>query len=90
MAIVISERLEKRIQAVVDAGAFSTPELALEAAVELVEAAAENDFERSPEELGAVLKQGFDSKLMSEEEFWKAADAEIEEILAVRTAARRR
>jgi hypothetical protein len=89
MALVISERLEKRIQAVVDAGAFSTRELALEAAVELVEAAAENDFEGSHEELGALLKQGLDSKLMSEEEFWKAADAEIEEMFAVRAADRK-
>ncbi len=90
MALVISERLEKRIQAVVDAGVFSTPELALEAAVELIEAAAENDFEGSHEELGAALKQGIDSKLMSEEEFWKAADVEIEEMFAVRAADRRR
>lgn len=89
MALVISEILEKRIQAVVDAGAFSTPELALQAAVELVEAAAENDFEGSHEELGALLKQGLDSKLMSEEEFWKAADAEIEEMFAVRAANRK-
>jgi glutamate-1-semialdehyde aminotransferase len=89
MALVISERLEKRIQAVVDAGAFSTRELALEAAVELVEAAAQNDFDGSPDELGALLKQGLDSKLMSEEEFWKAADAEIEEMFAVRAADRK-
>ena len=81
--------MEKRIQAVVDAGAFSTPELALEAAVELVEAAAKNDFEGSPEELGAVLKQGLDSKMMSEKDFCNAADAEIEGMLAVRAADRK-
>jgi len=52
---------EKRIQAVVSAGAYTSAEEALDAAVTAVEATATPGFEGSREELEALLREGLDS-----------------------------
>lgn len=83
MTLSISETLGKCIQSFVDAIVFSTPELLPQAARGMAGAAASGGSEGSHDEFGAFLKERLDAKLMSEEEFWKAADVEIGEMLAV-------
>jgi Arc/MetJ-type ribon-helix-helix transcriptional regulator len=77
MALVVSESLERRIQAIVEAGVYPTAEQALQAAVELVEAFSSNDFDGGPDDVAALIEQGVQTRLLNEEEFWRAADGEF-------------
>jgi Arc/MetJ-type ribon-helix-helix transcriptional regulator len=68
---------EERIRAVVNAGAYSSAEEALNAAVAAVETAAAPGFERSEAEL-----EGLASQELTDEEFWDSIDRETNTMLA--------
>src|SRR5712691_10836981 len=83
MAIQLTPEQEERIQAVVNAGAYSSPEEALNAALAVVETAAAPGFAGTPEELEGLLMAGLNSKELTEEEFWESGDRETNALLAV-------
>jgi Arc/MetJ-type ribon-helix-helix transcriptional regulator len=60
---------EQRIQAVVKAGAYTSAEEALDAALTVVETAVVHGFAGSQEELEGLLMKGLVSKELTEEEF---------------------
>jgi hypothetical protein len=76
MAIQLTPDQERRIQAIVNAGAYPSAQEALDAAVAAVEIAAGPGFEGSAEDLEALLLQGLDGNALSEEEFWTSVDRE--------------
>jgi Arc/MetJ-type ribon-helix-helix transcriptional regulator len=82
MAMQLTHEQEQRIQAVVNAGAYGSPEEALNAALAAVEAAAAPGFEGTEEELEGLLMEGLVSKELTEEEFWEPVDRETNALLA--------
>ena len=68
---------EERIRAVVNAGAYSSAEEALNAAVAAVETTAAPGFEGSEAEL-----EGLASQELTDEEFWDSIDRETNTMLA--------
>ena len=72
-----------------NAGAYPSAQEALDAAVTAVEIAAAPGFERSADELEALLLEGLAGKALSEEEFWTSVDRETDAMLAThRTGSR--
>lgn len=82
MAIQLTPEQEQRLQAVVTAGGYASPEEALDAALTVVEKAADRDFEGSEGELEGLLLEGLASKELSEEEFWRSVDSQTNAMLA--------
>jgi Arc/MetJ-type ribon-helix-helix transcriptional regulator len=82
MAIQLTPEQERRIQAIVNAGAYPSAREALDAALAAVEIAAAPGFEGSQEELEGLLLEGLASKELSEEEFWDSVDRETNAMLA--------
>ena len=82
MAIQLTSEQEQRIQAVVDAGTYSSVEEALNAALFAVESAAALGFEGTQEDLEALLLAGLASREVPEDEFWESVDRETNAMLA--------
>src|SRR5713226_7752453 len=78
MAIQLTPEQERRIQAVVNAGAYSSAEEALDAAVAALEMSAGPDFEGTQAELDQLLLEGLDSgdPAAADEAFWNRLRAE--------------
>jgi Arc/MetJ-type ribon-helix-helix transcriptional regulator len=81
MAIQLTPEQEQRIRTVVDAGAYSSPMEALDAALSAVEAAAAPGFEGTNHELEGLLMEGLASGELREEEFWDSVDQETNAML---------
>jgi hypothetical protein len=88
MAIELTLEQERRIQAVVKAGGYSSAEEALDAAVAAVEAAAAPGFEGSEPELEGLLLEGLASRELEEGEFWSSIDRETNAMLDDRKSTR--
>jgi Arc/MetJ-type ribon-helix-helix transcriptional regulator len=73
---------QRRIQAVVDSGAYPSAEDALDAAVIAIERAALPGFEGTDGELESLLTEGLASTELTEEEFWNSIDRQAEAIAA--------
>jgi Arc/MetJ-type ribon-helix-helix transcriptional regulator len=84
MAMQLTPEQEQRIQAVVNAGAYTSAEEALDAALTVVETAVAHGFAGSQEELEGLLMKGLVSKELTEEEFWDSVDRETNAMLAAR------
>ena len=84
MAIQLTPEQEQRIQAVVSAGAYPSPEEALDAAVAAVEIAAAPGFEGTREELEALLAEGLNSgdPIEANEAFWNRLRAQTDQMAA--------
>ena len=82
MAIQLTQEQEQRLLAVVDTGAYSSAEEALNAALTVVEQAAAQGFEGTHEELEGLLLEGLASKELSEDEFWQSVDTQTNAMLA--------
>ena len=83
MAIQLTREQERRVQAVVNAGAYSSAEEALDAAVAALEIAAAPDFEGTKEELEQLLLEGLDSgdPVEGDEAFWNRLRAETDQMV---------
>lgn len=90
MSIELTQEQQRRIQAAVDSGAYPSAEAALNAAVSVVELAAEHSFEGADEELEQLLAEGLASTELSEEEFWATVDRDIAAMIAGHKARPRR
>ena len=75
---------ERKIQAVVSAGAYSSIEEALDAAVAAVESAAAPGFEGTGEELDGLLMEGLNSgdAVEANEGLWNRLRAQTDQIVA--------
>jgi len=82
MAIELTPDQERRIQAVVETGAYPTAEDALDAALAAVEIAASPQFEGSTEQMERLLREGMDSRTLSDDEFWTTVHRETDAMLA--------
>ena len=84
MSLQLTPEQEQRIRTVVNAGAYSSAEEALDAAVAAVEIAAAPDFEGSQEELEKLLLEGLNSgePVEVDESFWKRLKVETDTIAA--------
>jgi Arc/MetJ-type ribon-helix-helix transcriptional regulator len=82
---------EKSIQAVVSAGAYTSAEEALDAAVAAVETTASPDFEGSHEELDVLLREGLSSgeAVEADEAFWKRLRAQTDQMVTEHQARKR-
>lgn len=81
MPLQLTPEQEQRIQAIVNAGAYSSAQEALDAAVIAVETAAAPDFVSAREELEDLLMEGLASPEVSDDQFWKAVDRETDVLL---------
>ena len=88
MSLQLTPEQEQRIRTIVDAGAYRSPEEALDAAVAAVEIAAAPDFEGSQEELEELLMEGLNSGevVEADESFWNRLKAKTDAIAAEQLA----
>ena len=81
MTIHLTPDQERRIQAVINKGAYESIEEVVEAALTAIEQRVVPDLSGSQEELEALLLEGLASKTMSEEEFWSSFKKETNRLL---------
>lgn len=83
MPIQLTSEQEKRIQAVVDVGAYTSPEEVLDAALTFIESAYEPGFEGTQQELEALLLEGLTSGEPVEvnEAFWMRLTKETDQMI---------
>jgi Arc/MetJ-type ribon-helix-helix transcriptional regulator len=84
MALQLTPEQERRIQAVVNAGAYRSTEEALNAALAVVETVAVPDFEGTPDELETLLTEGLKSgePIEADEAFWNRLTMETDRMAA--------
>ena len=84
MSLQLTPEQEQRLRTVVNAGAYRSPEEALDAAVAAVEIAAAPDFEGTQEELEELLLEGLNSgePVAADESFWNRLKEETDTIAA--------
>ena len=83
MAIQLTPEQERRLAAVVNAGAYPSAEEALNAALAAVETTAAHGFEGSPDELDHLLLQGLNSgePVEMNETFWQRLTTETDQLV---------
>jgi len=89
MAIQLTEEQARRIEAVIERGAYESVEEALEAAVTAVEQRALPGFAGTPKELEELLAEGLASEQLGEDEFWSAVNRRTDALLEEYKAGRR-
>jgi Arc/MetJ-type ribon-helix-helix transcriptional regulator len=84
MPLQLTPEQERRIQAVVNAGAYRSTEEALNAALAVVETAAVPDFEGAHDELDTLLLEGLDSgePVEADDAFWDRLTRETDRMAA--------
>lgn len=82
MSMQLTPEQEQRIQAVVNAGAYPSPQEALDAAIAAVEIVAAPGFEGTQEELEELLMEGLNSGEAVEvnESYWNSLRAKTDVI----------
>ena len=89
MTIHLTPEQERRLQAVLDRGAYKSVEEVVEAALTAVEQRAVPGFAGTPEELDTLLAEGFASKQLTEHEFWSSVGKQTDALLAEHKTGRR-
>jgi Arc/MetJ-type ribon-helix-helix transcriptional regulator len=84
MALQLTPEQERRIQAVVSAGAYRSTEEALNAALAVVETVAAPDFEGTHDELETLLLDGLASgqPIEADDAFWNRLTRETDRMAA--------
>lgn len=82
MAIHLTPDQERRIQAVMQRGAYESVDEVVEAALAAVEQRTVPGFAGSREELDALLLEGMASKELCEDEFWGAVHKQTDGLLS--------
>jgi Arc/MetJ-type ribon-helix-helix transcriptional regulator len=82
MTIHLTAEQERRVQAVLNCGAYESVEEVVEAALAAVEQRTIPGFSGTTEELDALLADGLASKVLTEAEFWSAVDEQTDALLA--------
>ncbi len=88
MSMQLTPEQEQRIRAVVRAGAYPSPQEALDAAIAAVEVAAAPGFEGTQEELEELLLEGLNSgeAVEADESYWNSLRAKTNVIAREHTA----
>jgi len=83
LSMQLTPEQEQRIQAVVDAGAYSSAEEALNTAVAAVEIVAAPGFEGTQQELDQLLLEGLNSggSIEADETFWNRLRTKTDEMI---------
>jgi putative addiction module CopG family antidote len=89
MEIHLTPEQERRIQAVVNRGAYDSVEEVVEAALSALEQRIVPGFSGSQTELDTLLAEGLASPEVTEEGFWDSVDKQTESILADHKSDRR-
>ncbi len=89
MAIHLTPEQERRIEAVIRHGAYRTADEVVEAALAAVEQHALPGFSGTQEELDHLLREGLESRQLTEDEFWGSVDKQTDGLLAKHKASPR-
>jgi Arc/MetJ-type ribon-helix-helix transcriptional regulator len=89
MAIRLTPEQERRIQAVMQRGAYESVDDVLEAAVAAVEQRTVPGFAGTSQELDHLLAEGLASSLMAADEFWESVNRRTDALLAEHKTERR-
>jgi Arc/MetJ-type ribon-helix-helix transcriptional regulator len=81
MAIHLTQEQERRIQAVINRGAYESVEEVVEAALAAVEQRIVPGFSATQEELENLLAEGLAARVMTEDEFWDSVDKRTDALL---------
>jgi len=82
MVIHLTPEQERRVQVVMDRGAYESVEEVVDAALAAVEERTVPAFTGTQEELDALLAEGLASKELAEDEFWGSVNAQTNALLA--------
>jgi len=82
MTIHLTPEQERRVQAVINRGAYESAEEVVEAALAAVEQRTQPGFAGTQEELETLLGEGLASKELTEGEFWGAVNRQTDTMLA--------
>lgn len=82
MPIQLTPEQERRVQAVVESGAYASAREALDAALAAVESVTAQGFDGEQVELESLLLKGLESQELSEEEFWDSLDCKTSAMLS--------
>jgi Arc/MetJ-type ribon-helix-helix transcriptional regulator len=82
MMIHLTPEQERRVQAVINLGAYESVEEVVDAALAAVEQRTVPGFTGTEEELDALLAEGLASKELTEDEFWNLANAQTDAMLS--------
>jgi Arc/MetJ-type ribon-helix-helix transcriptional regulator len=82
MKISLTPEQERRVQAVMNRGAYGSVEEVVEAALAAVEQRTLPGFAGTPDELDVLLAEGLASKELSEAEFWGSVSKQMDVLLA--------
>lgn len=80
MTIHLTPKQERRVQAVMSRGAYTSVEEVVEAALAAVEQRTVPGFSGTRHELDALLAEGLASKELTEAEFWGSVDEQTEAV----------
>lgn len=89
MEIHLTPEQERRIQAVVNRGAYDSVEEVFEAALAALEQRIVPGFSGTQEELDALLAEGLASPEMPEDEFWDSVNKQTDVLLKEHRTGRR-
>ena len=82
MTIHLTPEQERRVQAVLERGAYESVDEFVEAALAAVEQRTVPGFAGTQEELDALLAEGLASKELTENEFWASVNQQTDAMLA--------
>jgi Arc/MetJ-type ribon-helix-helix transcriptional regulator len=82
MTVHLTTEQERRIQAIIHAGAYETVQDVVDAAIASVEQRAAPGFDGTEAELEALLLAGMESREIPEDEFWSSVDRATDAILS--------
>jgi Arc/MetJ-type ribon-helix-helix transcriptional regulator len=89
MTIHLTPEQERRIQLLLERGAYRSLDEVVEAALTAVEQRAMPAFSGTPQELDALLAEGLASKQLMDNEFWDSVNKQTDELLADHKSGRR-
>ena len=89
MTIDLTPEQERRLQAIMNRGAYESVEEVVEAALAAVEQRTLPGFSGTPGELDALLSEGLASQELTESEFWGSVNKRTDALLAERKTASR-
>jgi Arc/MetJ-type ribon-helix-helix transcriptional regulator len=89
MTIHLTPEQERRIQAVIRRGGYTSLEQVVEAALTAVEQRTVPGFAGTQEELDTLLAEGLASKQLGEDEFWSTVNRQTDSMLAEHKNGRR-
>jgi Arc/MetJ-type ribon-helix-helix transcriptional regulator len=89
MTIHLTPEQERRIQLLLERGAYRSLDEVVEAALTAVEQRTLPGFSGTQRELDALLAEGLASKMLTDDEFWQSVNERTDSLLAEHKSSRR-